>query len=152
MGETIPGQDPEAKQPGVQPFTKEFFESDSRSWQLRDLCLELANTLSQYLAGAVQLEPVILDLAQRLEALNVTPGMNLGRTQEEYAKDPVLFAEYIAGQCLNLLPEIMDRALDSDAASLEKPRRLKEEDTFLIEGHSLINTTRRMFGADLEEE
>jgi hypothetical protein len=82
----------------VQP-TAEILMSNPRSNELRSISLKLVEKLIDRAKGNddPQLDTNIATLSQQLSAMDITPNMHVGLSQEAFS-DPVTMTEYVAGQ------------------------------------------------------
>ena len=86
--------------------TKEFFETNPRSARIRELSLSL---IDEYAAvvGDQGIEGDAIDrligFNHELAEMGVEPGMQTGRPKIDYLSDPVITAEWAAGQIRSLI-------------------------------------------------
>jgi hypothetical protein len=86
----------------------DFYNSDPRAKQIRDVCVQLTTNLARLLwdktaktdEARQTLEADMLACGEQLTLLGITPSMNMRRKQQTYHRNPVIFAEYVAGQLL----------------------------------------------------
>ena len=91
-------------------YTAEFYNGNERSSKLREVTLKLLNILIPMIESSSSDETSfsdtaleILSLENQIQEMGVSQNMHAdqGLTEENFAKDPVLASEYLAGQCLN---------------------------------------------------
>lgn len=107
--------------------TRNQFASNERAANIREKCLEIVRVLES--SSQEEGWPRIESAIQALRLYGITPDMHIGKQKKAY-EDPVMMAEYVAGQILaNVKPyELLDRMKD----------------------HTIINTTYRMLDAENE--
>jgi hypothetical protein len=95
---------------------KEFFETNERSKALRNIAVEVVDDLETLIedreVNSDEKKKAItyarLEAADgKLKELGITVHMNAGLSEEAYKSDPVLLAEFIAGQILDFLTAVV---------------------------------------------
>lgn len=90
--------------------TAEFFASNPRSVQLRAICLPIVRALDDLVtAEAVSSLNAVAQLRERIDRsreelvlLGIEPNMHVGEDPRNLRTDPVMLAEYIGGQLIQL--------------------------------------------------
>lgn len=85
----------------------DFYDADPRAKQIRDICVGLTANFARLLwdksladEERQALKAEMQSSGEQLTALGITASMNMGRKQQTYQRNPVVFAEYVAGQLL----------------------------------------------------
>lgn len=85
----------------------DFYDADPKAKQIRDICVELTANFARLLWDKTvtdeerqALKEQMQLCGEQLTGLGITPNMNTGRKQQTYRRNPVIFAEYVAGQLL----------------------------------------------------
>lgn len=86
----------------------DFYDADPNAKHIRDICVDLTANFARLLwdkslATTEEREALKAQMrlsGEQLTALGITPNMNTGRKQQTYRRNPVVFAEYVAGQLL----------------------------------------------------
>ncbi|MDP3733149.1 MAG: hypothetical protein Q8Q91_01275 [Candidatus Daviesbacteria bacterium] len=91
---------------------KDFYLSNPRSAEIRSVCLTIIQALERLMSDTdVAQDPSIqTDLYAQIEIQNgklidlgIRAGMNLGKKVEDYEVNPIMSAEYLAGQLFSLM-------------------------------------------------
>jgi len=97
------------------PVTRKQFNSNPRSKEIRDISLGIIKNVDALLhkpdVDQLQASASIEALSGQLIGLGITPNMQCGKPEDAY-HDPVVMAEYVAGQIL----ESMGRAIPSESS------------------------------------
>ena len=101
----------------VVKVTKAKFASNERATEIRTVCVRIADALQGVNVQGVSNEDVSRALEQarmlveELKQMGVVAGMHVGLPQERFS-DPLLMAEFAAGQAVEIIESVDQRALN----------------------------------------
>ncbi len=148
--------------------TKEFFLSDPKSAKIRETSLVIIQKIAELLHDPELADnptekavaySTIQNLTHELTELGITPNMHVGIEGTEIKSDPVIAAEYIAGQLLKLtdthiisekkVSPLLDEfnELPQDQVRLIDTQNMPKKITDFVTQRSVLNILLKMFAA-----